>query len=137
MLHGAVSAELTFHPVQAVMDEDIAGIIGRFLRGFAVNDETLALDVISRVGPTPGHFLGEEHTRKWCRIEQFVPQSVDRLSYPEWMANGKRTALDYAREKMETVLAGPQPCALKSNHEEEIEKILEDARKYYKKQGKL
>jgi len=136
-LHGAVSAELTFHPVQAIMDDDVAGMVGRFLRGTLVNEETLALDVIHRVGPIPGHYMGEEHTRKWWMSEDFIPKVADRLGYPEWLATGKRTALEYARERMERILESHQPKPLTSGQEAEIKRILEEARKYYKKQGKL
>jgi len=41
-MHGSISAELTFHPLQAIIDDDLAGMIGRFLSGILVNDETLA-----------------------------------------------------------------------------------------------
>jgi trimethylamine--corrinoid protein Co-methyltransferase len=136
-MHGAVSAELTFHPVQAILDDDLAGMIGRFLRGILVNEDTLALDIISHVGPIPGHYLGEEHTRKWWMKEQFIPEVADRLSYPEWIATGKKTALDYAREKMEEILATHHPKPVTPSQEEEIDKILEEARRHYKKNGKL
>jgi trimethylamine--corrinoid protein Co-methyltransferase len=136
-LHGAVSAELTFHPAQAIIDDDVAGMIGRFLQGILVSDETLALDIMKRVGPIPGHYMSEEQTRKYWKIEHFIPKVSDRLSYPEWIATGKRTALDYAREKMEEILASHQPKPLTPSQEEEIEKILAESREYYKKQGKL
>jgi trimethylamine--corrinoid protein Co-methyltransferase len=136
-IHGAVSAELTFHPVQAIIDDDVAGMIGRLLRGVSVNEETLALDVINRVGPVPGHFVAEEHTRKYWKTEHFVPKASDQLSYPEWMATGKKSALNYARERMEKILVEHKPKPLTDSEEKEIEKILGEARKHYKNQGKL
>ncbi len=36
---------------QAVLDDDVAGMIGRFIEGVEVSDETLAIDLISDVGP--------------------------------------------------------------------------------------
>lgn len=57
MLYGGVSSELTFHPLQAILDDDIAGMIGRFIEGIEVNDETLAIDLINDVGPIPGFYL--------------------------------------------------------------------------------
>ena len=77
LLHFAVSAEISAHPVQAVLDDDIAGMIGRFIAGEEVNDETMAVDVIGDVGPIPGHFLNTAHTRKWWRKEQFMPKAAD------------------------------------------------------------
>jgi len=76
-LHGGVYGELSHHPVQAILDDDIAGMVGRFLEGIAVNDETLAIDLIEEVGPIPGHFLNKAHTRKWWKLEQFIPKAAD------------------------------------------------------------
>jgi len=136
-LHGAVSAELTFHPVQAIMDDDVAGMIGRLLRGVSVNEETLALEVINRVGPVPGHYVAEDHTRKYWKTEHFLPKASDQLTYPEWIATGKKTALNYARERMEKILVDHKPEPLTASQEKDVEKILGEARKYYKNQGKL
>ncbi len=135
LLHGGVSSELSHHPVQAILDDDLAGMVGRFIEGVAVNDETLAIDLIEEVGPIPGHFLNKGHTRKWWKLEQFVPKVADRLTYPEWMKWGKKSCLDYARERMEEILATHKPTPLTSSQEEDIEGILEEARKHYKEKG--
>ena len=134
-LHGGIFGELTFHPVQAIMDNDISGMIGRFLQGVGVNEETLALDLIDQVGPIPGFYLDKEHTRKWWKSEHFVPKVADRLSIPEWMESGKKSALDYAKEEMEEILATHKPDALSPQQEEDVESILEEARQYYRKKG--
>ena len=56
ILHGGIHGELAYHPVQSILDDDIAGEIGRFLEGIELNDETLAVDLIKKVGPIPGYF---------------------------------------------------------------------------------
>ena len=134
---GGIFSELTHHPVQAILDNDVVGMIGRFLQGVEVNDETLAIDLIEKVGPIPGHFLGEEHTRKWWKLEQFVPKAADRLTYPEWMSTGKKSCLDYAKERMEEILATHKPTPLTPGQEEDVERILEEARQYYKESGMI
>ena len=136
-LHGGISGELTHHPVQSIIDDDLAGMVKRFLQGIQVNDDTMALDVINRVGPIPGHYLSEEHTRKWWKEEQFIPKVSDRLTYPEWESAGKKSALDYAKERMESLLASHKPEPLSSSQEEEIERILKEARRFYEKEGKI
>jgi trimethylamine--corrinoid protein Co-methyltransferase len=135
LLHGGISAELTHHPVQAVLDDDLAGMIGRFMDGIHVNDETLAIDLIEKVGPIPGHFLNQRHTREWWKSEQFVPQAADRSTYPEWKNMGKKGCLDYAKERTAEILATHKPTPLSSTQEEEIERILEEARRYYQDEG--
>jgi trimethylamine--corrinoid protein Co-methyltransferase len=131
---GGLHGELTYHPVIAVIDNDMAGMVGRFLEGVSVNHDTLAIDLIERVGPLPGFFLGEAHTREWWKKEQFIPQVFDQLTYPEWEAGGKKSALDYAREKVEDILANYQN-AVPEEKELELDRILEEAKAYYKRKG--
>ncbi len=135
LYHGSVHGELTHHPIQAILDDDSAGMVGRFMEGITVDDETLAVDLIHEVGPIPGHFLDKAHTRKWWKLEQFLPKAADRLTYPEWMSTGKKTCLDYARERMDEILTEHEPTPLTSDQEEEVEKVLEEARNYYKEKG--
>jgi trimethylamine--corrinoid protein Co-methyltransferase len=130
-LHGAVYGELAFHPVQAVLDDDIAGWVGRCIEGVQVTDETLAIDLIEEVGPIPGSYLNKEHTRKWWKTEQFVPEAADRESYPEWARMGKKTAMALAEERMKEILATHEPIPLTSEQERSIEAILKEARENY------
>lgn len=133
--YGSIYGEITYHPVQSILDDDIAGMVGRFIEGVKVNDETLAIDLIEEVGPIPGHYLNKKHTRKWWKKEQFIPKVADRLTYSEWMKTGKKSTLDYAKKRMEEILATHKPIPLTPSQEENIEKILEEAMNYYKKRG--
>jgi trimethylamine--corrinoid protein Co-methyltransferase len=135
LLHFGVAAEMTAHPVQAVLDDDIAGMIGRFVSGEQVDDETIALELIQQVGPIPGHYLDTEHTLKWFRREQYMPRAADRLSYGQWLASDKKTALDYARARVERILATHQVPPLTAAQEEDLDRILADARRYYREKG--
>jgi len=51
------------------------------------------------------------------------------------METGKKGALDYARERMEGILATHKPDPLTPKQEDDIERILEDARQYYRGKG--
>lgn len=137
LLHFSVSAEISAHPVQAVLDDDVAGMIGRFIAGEEVSEETIAVDLINQVGPIPGHFLNTAHTRKWWKKEQFMPKVADRSTYTEWVAKGKQTALDYAKERVEQILTSHEPEPLLTDQEDDLERILEDARAFYRKRGQL
>lgn len=137
-IHGTVFAELTAHPVQAIMDDDIAGMIGRFLKGVRVTPETLAVKLIQEVGAGPDFFLNKEHTRKWWQHEQFIPAVADTTSLPEWLTGGKKTTIDLAREKMAAILASHQASIeLTDSQQQDIEKILAKARKFYRIKGKM
>ncbi|MEW6266345.1 MAG: trimethylamine methyltransferase family protein [Thermodesulfobacteriota bacterium] len=135
LLQGGLTGELTAHPIKAIMDDDIAGMIIRYLEGIQINDETLAVDLIQQVGPIPGHFLTTAHTRKWWKKEQFVPTVADRLTFPEWAAQGMKKAIDHARERMEAILATHKPEPLPPDQEKAVEDILKEARAHYRQMG--
>ena len=136
--HGHIFGELSAHPVQAVLDDDIAGMVGHFIEGEEVNKETIALDLIKEVGTIPGQYLDKEHTRKWWKSEQFMGKSADYTStYSEWARKGKKNAIDYAKDRAEDIIATHKPLPLPDGKIEEIVKILEEAKKYYKEKGML
>jgi len=136
-LHGGIHGELVFHPLQAILDDDIAGMVGRFIKGVEVTDETLAIDLIEETGPIPGCYLNKEHTRKWWKKEQFIPAVADRLTYPEWIKKGKKSTLDYAKERMEEILTTHQVPPLSREQDKQIDEILKEARRYYEEKKLL
>jgi len=86
-----------------VIDNEICGMSLKLVKDIDVNEETLALNLISKVGPG-GHYLAEEHTRKWLKREQFIPSDViDRLTLDSWRRQGKSLA-DRAKEIVNTTL---------------------------------
>ncbi len=134
-LHGSVYGELAYHPVMSIIDDDVAGWIGRFLEGVEVNDETLAIDLIEKVGPIPGQYLNTEHTRKWWRKEQFIPKVADREPYPGWLKKGKKDTVELAKERMAEILAKHEPKPLTPEQDKAIAEILEEARSFYRQKG--
>jgi len=136
-MHGGVHGELTYHPIQSVVDDDLAGLIGRLVESVEVSPDTLALDLITEVGPIPGTFIDRPHTRQWWRKEQFVPKVADRLTYPEWIEQGKKSALELARERVDEILSGHHVPPLSEDQDEEIEHILQTAREHYRDRGDM
>jgi len=61
--------------------------------------------------------------------------AADKLTYPEWEKVGRKGCLDYGRERLDDILTNYSPPPLTVSQEEEIERILEEARAYYQKQG--
>jgi trimethylamine--corrinoid protein Co-methyltransferase len=135
--HGGLYGELTWSPILAVLDDDIAHMIGRILEGVEVTDETLLIDLIEKVGPIPGHFLGTEVTRTMWKKLLFIPKAADRLCYSEWLKKGKKSALEYAKERVKEILATYEPIPLPEDSCKEIESIIKDAEKYYRDKGEF
>lgn len=94
---------------QFVIDNEMLGMVMRAVRGIDVNDESLAVDVIDRVGPG-GHYLADEHTLRHMRTEHYYPSDVfDRQGRDDWEADGGTDAWLRAKEAARTILAKHEP----------------------------
>jgi trimethylamine:corrinoid methyltransferase-like protein len=63
-----------------------------------------------------------------------MTKSADRLTYPEWKNGGKKTDVDYARERMKEILSSHRvEPPLTEGEQGEIEKILKEAREHFRK----
>lgn len=137
-LHSSVYGEITAHPVQAILDDDVAKVIGRFLEGIEVSDDSIATDLINEVGPIPGHYLAKEHTRRWWKRSQTFREAADLTTYPEWESSGRKSEIDLAREKMQSILETHRvEPPLTDSQREDVERIVMEARKYYRERGMI
>lgn len=102
-----------------VLDNEIIGMAMRAAKGIEVNDDTLALDVLKKVG-AGGHFVSERHTRKFMRKEQYMPGLADRSTRDEWMKAGSLKTSDLARAKVDEILNAPQVRTVSRNILERI-----------------
>lgn len=135
-MHGGIHAELTWHPLQAILDDDIAGMVGRFLQGIDTTPDALAVDLIGRVGPIPGHYLEEDSTLLGWRSVDFLPKTADRTTMTEWTTRGKRGVVDLAAQRLEEILTRGQHLPLSPDQDRAIEEILQEARRYYARKGR-
>jgi len=87
---------------QLVIDSEMSRIIGRMAQGIEVNDDTLALDVIDKVG-IGKDYLGQRHTMEHFMTEHFIPIVTDRSSYDTWKAKGSKTMLDRAGDEVRRI----------------------------------
>jgi len=74
---GIIEGGRTFSPEQAMIDIEIGKCIHRFVRGIAVDDATLAVDLVREVG-IGGEFISHPHTLKNYRSELWHPKLLDR-----------------------------------------------------------
>ena len=91
-----------------VVDDEIIGMVKRVLRGIEVSDETLAVDLIKKMG-FGGNYLFDAHTRKHVR-ELWQPTLGETGSYEGWKNAGALSTTDKAQQKVREILAAePQP----------------------------
>lgn len=77
---GHVENAVTFSPQQLVIDNEVSRSMRRMLKPIAVNDDTLALDTIRKVG-IGGNYLGEMHTAEHFRDELFFSELFETLPW--------------------------------------------------------
>ena len=107
---------------QFVIDNELLGMAMRAVRGVEVNDDTLALDVIDRVGPG-GHYLMDEHTLRYMRSEHYYPSVVfDRQGRDMWEEAGGTDAWTRAKEIARRILAEHEPQPLDPDTDAWIQK---------------
>lgn len=73
-----------------VMGDEVISYVRKILKGVRVDDESLAVDLIDRVGPG-GHFLREKHTLQNFKTEFWMPKVINRERYQAWEDGGKLT----------------------------------------------
>jgi trimethylamine--corrinoid protein Co-methyltransferase len=93
---------------QAVIDDEVAGMVLRVLRGVEVTDPTLAVEAIARVGPG-GHYLMDDHTLQFMRSELYHPSLADRQNRVSWETAGKQDTRTRAAAQVEKLLRAHQP----------------------------
>jgi trimethylamine--corrinoid protein Co-methyltransferase len=91
-----------------LLDDEICGAALRLARGIEVNDESLALDLIKKVGYS-GNYITAKETSRLYRKELFIPTLLSREPYETWEKEGCKLAIDHARERALDILAKHQP----------------------------
>ncbi len=104
-----------------VIDNDMLGAINRTVRGVEVTDESLSLDAMKDVClDGPEHYLGHNQTMSLMERDYVYPEVSDRLSPNEWHEQGRATAVQRARVKVEEILAGFYPEHIDETVDREI-----------------
>jgi trimethylamine--corrinoid protein Co-methyltransferase len=96
--HGSLAS-----PGFMVLVNEILYMVNQFMGGIPVNDETLALDLIDKIGPE-GHYLYEDHTLHNFK-NVWYSDLFDRTINEEWLAQGAKRFAARLREKTERVMA--------------------------------
>jgi len=125
---GSLESTLTASYEQAVIDNEICGIVSRALRGIKITDETLAIDVIEKVGPG-GQYLDKRHTLEYLVKEHYLPTIINRERRERWEKAGSKDLREVAREEATRILKEHQPEPLDRGVEAELQKIIKEVEK--------
>lgn len=127
---GSTEAFNVYSPVQAVIDDEIASNAMRIASGIEVNDETLAVDVISKTGPM-GNYLKQIETLKQFRKEHAASKLSDRATRQQWTASGSRDAKRRAKERMIELLNSHTPEPLETEIKKNIDNLIKEYSKSF------
>ncbi len=107
---------------QCLIDDEILGAAFRIVKGFEVNRDTLAVDVIKDVGPG-GNFLTHPHTLKYMRKEHWAPNLTFRGNYHAWEEMGRKDIRQRANEQAKEILETHYPNILGEAQKRELDAL--------------
>ncbi|MCP4391874.1 MAG: hypothetical protein GY802_26505, partial [Gammaproteobacteria bacterium] len=105
-LGGTAGFNLVSWP-EMVLENEMAAYIGEYLKGIQVDEERLSVDTILKVGPLPGSYMKEKHTRKWFREEFFMPELNNKEFFESWQ-RGHVELQEKAKQKALSILDNHQ-----------------------------
>jgi trimethylamine--corrinoid protein Co-methyltransferase len=106
---GIVGADQGTSFEQLVIDNEWASAFNHiFETGVEVNQDTLGVDVIQKVG-VGGSFIAEEHTVRHARQMYWKADLFNQASWDTWMSQGGKDVHIKAHEKVQKILAEHYP----------------------------
>ena len=111
---------------QIVIDNDIFGMIQRVRRGFKVDEDSLAVEIIEHAMDTTRNFLREPHTRKYLRAGEVWSGrlGVQEIGWDMWSDAGSPTVMERAQAEAERILATHEVPPLADEQMRALEEIL-------------
>jgi trimethylamine---corrinoid protein Co-methyltransferase len=122
---GYLEGGMTYSLEMMVMANEMIHWVKRFMQGIEVNEETLALDLIDKLGPE-GDFISEMHTSQRMR-EDWYPDLFNRQNRTAWTADGSQSLRQRAQARVEKILSEHQPEPLPEEISQKIQAIVNRA----------
>ncbi len=108
--------------------DEIIGFIKRFIRGVEINEDTLALDLIDKIGPA-GQFLQSTHTFANFRKEHWMPDLFNRKKYVAWKQDGCPSISEKLKKKALKITENQVPEFLDNEVSKKFNQIIEEHEK--------
>ncbi len=125
---GYIGQGFVASPEMILFADEVIGMVKRYMRGFEIDEEHLAMDVIRKVGPG-GHFLTEKHTLDHFMAEHWRPTLFNRENLPNWIKKGKKTVDQKLIEKALEILKNHKPEPMDRAAKSKLDAIWTEAEK--------
>jgi trimethylamine--corrinoid protein Co-methyltransferase len=122
---GMLESGMTFDFGELVLDHEFARFIKQTVAGVPVNDETLMVEEIKKVGAF-GDYLSLGSTMKYMR-GQSQPKLIDRRVRDDWKAAGSRDVYERALTEARRILAEHRPLPLPGGAADELHRIVTES----------
>jgi trimethylamine--corrinoid protein Co-methyltransferase len=123
---GTVVSNLALSAEQAVLDKEIVSYINKLLEGIAVDEDTIAVDLIKETG-SDGDFMSTEHTVRRARTEFWHSEFFHNGSFDAWIAAGRKGPLDLASQTVNDAMKADLPLLISEDAAREVDRVVEDA----------
>lgn len=120
---GMLESMMKVNYSQMVIDNEIAGMAMRALRGIELDEDRLATNTIDAVGPG-GSYIATKHTVKYMRTEFYEPVLADRHNYDTWRHLQVRDLHKRAAREAKKILKEHQPIGIPPEIDQEIRNEL-------------
>ena len=121
---GMFATGMTCSNEQLLMDEEISAMSKRIAAGLNITEDTIAADLIKKIGPQGETYLVTDHTMKWLYSDEYLkPRLSVRGPRALWEQKGAKDTYQLAREKIEQY-AKFQPQALTYDIQTKLAEII-------------
>lgn len=130
LLHsaGILESYATISPEKFALDCEMLRYLERYAEGFTINEESLALDLMTNVDPA-GHFLSERHTLTRSREELYRSDVVDRRSHGDWSDDGAKSAFELGHDRVEYLLDAYEKPELDGDIQSDLDTCVEEGKR--------
>ena len=122
---GFLESALTGSLDLIVFTDEIIGMVKRIAEGIRIDDQTLAVDTIDKIGPG-GQFVSDPHTARHFRQEHWIPGLIDRSNRQAWQEAGGKTMGDRVNEKTREILTAYASRPLPNDRLKDITRLVAD-----------
>ncbi len=125
---GEMEAGVMGSHAQMVIDSEIAASVRRLKRGFLVDEDTLAVEVIAAAMEGSRNFLTQRHTMRTLRAGELLSTKLaERRTWESWEREGRENMAERAQAEAERILREHTVEPLLPEQERELDAILREA----------
>jgi len=125
---GEMAAGVASSYAQMVCDNEIAASVRRLRRGFATDEDALAVEVIAAVMDSSRNFLDRRHTVRYLRAGEVLHTHLaERRTWEAWDQTGRESMAERAQAEAERLLAEHEVPPLTEDQERELTEIMQEA----------